>query len=53
VNEKLKELQRIKESLLTMEQYCKSCSPGEKAPDCTIVDAGYSKNNEEQCNALV
>ncbi|GGY63690.1 MerR family transcriptional regulator [Cellvibrio zantedeschiae] len=39
VNEKLAELERIKASLLEMAKSCKSCCPGAKAPDCTIVDA--------------
>lgn len=39
VNEKLAELERIKNSLLTMAKNCQSCCPGAKAPDCTIVDA--------------
>jgi len=46
VNEKLVELQRIKESLLSMVQSCTCCCPGAKAPDCTIVDALYNKPNE-------
>lgn len=39
VNEKLAELQRIKDSLTTMAASCQTCCPGTKAPDCTIVDA--------------
>lgn len=39
VNEKLAELQRIKESLEDMAKNCQTCCPGAKAPDCTIVDA--------------
>lgn len=45
VNEKMAELQRIKESLLTMAKNCQSCCPGAKAPDCTIVDALYTKQD--------
>lgn len=41
VNEKLDELQRIRESLISMAQSCQSCCPGTRAPDCTIVDALY------------
>ncbi len=39
VNEKLAELERIKDSLLSMANSCQTCCPGAKAPDCTIVDA--------------
>jgi hypothetical protein len=39
VNEKLEELQRIKESLLTMATSCQTCCPSAKAPDCTIEEA--------------
>jgi MerR family transcriptional regulator, mercuric resistance operon regulatory protein len=46
VNEKLQELQRIKESLLAMSKSCKCCCPGTKAPDCTIVDALYQEPNK-------
>ncbi|GGY79355.1 MerR family transcriptional regulator [Cellvibrio zantedeschiae] len=47
VNQKLEELQRIKDSLLVMAQRCKCCCPGTKAPDCTIVDALYNKSSEQ------
>lgn len=39
VNEKMAQLQRIKDSLLVMAKSCQSCCPSAKAPDCTIVDA--------------
>jgi len=39
VNEKLAELQAIKDSLLIMAKSCQSCCPGTNAPDCTILDA--------------
>jgi len=39
VNEKLAELQVIKDSLLAMAKDCQTCCPSAKAPDCTIVDA--------------
>jgi MerR family mercuric resistance operon transcriptional regulator len=38
VNEKLAELERIRDSLLIMAKSCQSCCPSAKAPDCTIVD---------------
>lgn len=44
VNEKLAELQAIKNSLLSMATSCQSCCPGAKAPDCTIVDALFSSS---------
>lgn len=45
VNQKLEELQRIKNSLLVMSKNCKCCCPGTKAPDCSIVDALYNEQN--------
>lgn len=39
VNEKMAELQRIKDSLLVMAKSCQTCCPSAKAPDCTIVDS--------------
>lgn len=44
VNEKLAELQTIKNSLEGMATSCQSCCPGAKAPDCTIVDALFSQS---------
>lgn len=44
VNEKLAELQRIKDSLLAMATSCQTCCPSAKAPDCTIVDALSNSN---------
>ena len=48
VNQKLAELQRIKDSLLLMSQDCKCCCSGAKAPDCTIVDALYQTPDKER-----
>lgn len=48
VNEKMAELQRIKDSLLVMAKSCQSCCPGAKAPDCTIVDALANKSPSDQ-----
>lgn len=48
VNEKMAELQRIKDSLLVMAKSCQSCCPGAKAPDCTIVEALASKSPLDQ-----
>lgn len=42
VNQKLAELQAIKESLWVMAKSCQCCCPSAKAPDCTIVDALFS-----------
>ncbi len=42
VNEKLAELQAIKDSLLVMAKNCQCGCPSAKAPDCTIVDALFS-----------
>lgn len=39
VNQKMAELQRIKDSLLAMAQSCQCCCPATKAPDCPIVEA--------------
>jgi len=39
VNQKMAELQLIKDGLLTLSRDCQACCPGAKAPDCTIVDA--------------
>ncbi len=39
VDEKIAELQRMKDSLQLMSNNCQSCCPSGKAPDCTIVDA--------------
>lgn len=48
VNEKMAELQRIKDSLLVMAKSCQSCCPSAKAPDCTIVDALAGKSPLDQ-----
>jgi MerR family transcriptional regulator, mercuric resistance operon regulatory protein len=42
VNEKLAELQAIKDSLLVMAKNCQCGCPSAKAPNCTIVDALFS-----------
>ncbi len=42
VNEKLAELQTIKDSLLVMAKNCQCGCPSAKAPNCTIVDALFS-----------
>lgn len=44
VDEKIKELLRIRESLLGMAGECKSCCPNAKAPDCIIVDSLFHNN---------
>lgn len=43
VNEKLAELQSMKESLTAMAKNCKTCCPTSRAPDCTIVDALFGE----------
>ncbi len=44
VNEKLAELQAIKESLLVMAKNCQCGCPSAKAPDCTIVDVLFNRS---------
>ncbi|WP_416398947.1 MerR family transcriptional regulator [Allohahella sp. A8] len=39
VAEKLMRLEAIQASLLTMADSCRSCCPGAKAPECTIIGA--------------
>lgn len=51
VNEKLAELQAIKDSLLVMAKSCQSCCPSTKAPDCTIVDALFSSSIPSTTNS--
>lgn len=48
VSEKMQELQQIKESLLAMAGQCKSCCPGAKAPDCTIVEALFNDVDKDE-----
>jgi MerR family mercuric resistance operon transcriptional regulator len=51
VNEKLAELQAIKDSLLVMAKNCKCGCPSAKAPDCTIVDALFTPaTNSKGCS---
>lgn len=45
VNAKMAELERIRESLTVMANNCQCCCPGAKAPDCTIIDALYDKQD--------
>ncbi len=45
VNEKLAELQAIKDSLLVMAKNCQCGCPSAKAPDCTIVEALFSTSS--------
>lgn len=39
VDEKLRQLQLIQQSLELMAKDCQSCCPGARAPDCTIIEA--------------
>lgn len=45
VNAKMAELERIQESLMVMANNCQCCCPGAKAPDCTIVETLYTKQD--------
>jgi MerR family mercuric resistance operon transcriptional regulator len=48
VNQKLSELQAIKDSLLAMAKSCQCHCLGAKAPNCTIVDALFTPTTDSK-----